>query len=105
VFQASRNDTYFPVDGFYYAASSDLLHWGLPKLLLAGQTVMSDLCKGGDTIIAYPSLLDDKAETRMFQDVGRTAFLYFTRAHVEHCGTGRRLLLRQKVEITLRPEP
>lgn len=97
VFQASKGNGAFPVDGFYYASGRDLTHWSEPRLLFAGQTIMSDLCHGGRSIIGYPALLDPDAKTRNFEDVGSSADLYYVSAEVVGCGTGRRLLLRRRV--------
>jgi hypothetical protein len=103
VFQAARNEGAFPVDGFYYASSTNLLDWSDARLLLAGNTLFSDLCAGGPSVIAYPSLLDPHAMGRNFDDVGDDAYLYFTLIKVDHCKTGQRLLMRQKIAITADP--
>lgn len=100
VFQVASNEGIFPVDGFYYATATDLRHWSAPKLLYAGKTLFSDLCNAGSAIIAYPSLLDTRAQGRNFDDVGDEAYLYFTVIKVSKCATGERLLMRQKVSIT-----
>jgi hypothetical protein len=99
VFQAARNEGVFPVDGFYYATATDLRHWSAPRLLRAGKTLYSDLCSAGGGVIAYPSLLDDKAQGRNFDNVGDDAYLYFAVIKVDNCTTGNRLLMRQKVLI------
>ncbi len=99
VFQAAHNADVFPVDGFYYATSRDLLHWSLPRLLLAGKTLFSDLCTAGPSVIAYPSLLDPSAKGRNFDDVGRAPFLYYTEIKVANCATGERRLVRRRLAI------
>jgi hypothetical protein len=103
VFQAAKNDGAFPVDGFYYATSNDLLHWSEARLLTAGKTLFSDLCTAGPSVIAYPSLLDPKAKSRNFDDAGDGAYLYFTMIKVDHCETGQRVLMRQKIAIVTEP--
>jgi hypothetical protein len=103
VLQAARNESTFPVDGFYYVSATDLLHWSSPKLLLAGKTLYSDLCKAGASIIAYPSLLDETSQRRNFDDVGDVAYLYFTLITVEKCQTRERLLVREKISIEIKP--
>lgn len=99
VFQAARNNKSFPVEGFYYASSRDLLHWSPATLLLAGKTLFSDLCTAGASVIAYPSLLDAHAAGRNFDDVADDVYLYFTMIKTDHCKTGQRLLLREKISI------
>lgn len=98
VFQAAAGGA-FPVDGFYYATGSDLLHWGAPQLLLAGKTLYGDLCKAGSSLINYPALLDWQAPGRNFDGVGEEAELFFTIMQVKDCHTGERLLVRQRVRL------
>jgi hypothetical protein len=99
VFQSARNQASFPVDGFYYATSRDLLHWSSARLLVAGKTLFSDVCTAGPSVIAYPSVLDPHAKGRNFDDVGDDAYLYYTLIKVDHCETGQRLLVREKLAI------
>lgn len=99
VFQAARNEGAFPVDGFYYATATDLTHWSAPRLLHAGKTLFSDLWTAGSAVIAYPSLLDNNAQGRNFDNVGDDAYLYFTVIKVDACATGNRLLMRQRISI------
>ena len=101
VFQATRDGQNFPVDGFYYATSTNLLQWSDAKLLLAGKTLFSDLCTAGSSVIAYPALLDEHAENRNFDAVADDTHLYYTMITVDHCSTGRRLLVRAKVTISV----
>jgi hypothetical protein len=100
VFQAARNEGAFPVDGFYYATATDLLNWSAPRLLHASKTLYSDLCTADGAVIAYPSLLDNDAQGRNFDNVGDDAYLYFTVIKVDACKTGNRLLMRQKISIS-----
>ncbi len=98
VFQAAAGHA-FPVDGFYYAVGPDLLHWGAPRLLLAGKTLYNDLCQAGPAIVGYPALLDAQAPGRNFDTVGDDPELFFTTMQVRGCQTGERLLMRRRVHI------
>jgi len=63
--------------GFYYAFSTDLIHWTRRQLLF--ETVLTPLYQPGDPDpIAYPSLLDPDSPTRNFETTDQTAYLYFT---------------------------
>jgi hypothetical protein len=105
IWQAPKNQSDRPVDGFYTAASRNLLDWSAPRLLLAGKTMMGPACgEDGsgrdDSLIAYPSILDGKAEGRNFDNVGDEAWLYYAAVKVEGCTPGaKRVLLRQKISI------
>ena len=100
VFQARRDANLFPVSGFYYATSSNLLVWSAPRLLVPGATLYDDPCGAGERLIAYPSLLDDAAKSRIFADVGGHPWLYFASLALDGCAiTGQRELLRVKVDI------
>ncbi len=98
VFQAKAAGA-MPVDGVYYAASPDLIHWGLPRILLAGQTLYNDLCRAGPTIVNYPALLDPASPSRNYDEVGDRPDLFFTSMNVASCSTGRRLLVREQVIV------
>lgn len=89
----------FPVDGFYYSTSTDLMHWGAPRLLLAGKTLYGDLCKTGPSIINYPAMLDPTTSSRNFDEVGDHPDLFFTTMAVANCQTGQRLLVRETLTI------
>ena len=106
VLQASAGSGAFPVDGFYYASSRDLLHWSPARLLLAGRTLYSNRCgagapQGGD-LVNYPAVLDPASASRNFDAVGPSPFLYFVAMEARGCGTGHRLLLRRPLAITVR---
>jgi hypothetical protein len=100
VFQAAAGGV-LPVDGFYYATGRDLLHWGAPRLLLAGKTLYGDLCKAGPSIINYPTLLDPHSPSRNFDETGNTPELFFTIMQVTGCQTGERMLVRQPLTLTM----
>ncbi len=54
----------------------------------------------GGSILSYPSLLDDKAVGRNYDNVGDKAWLFFTRIALDGCNPGaRRTLMRQLVRI------
>ena len=100
VFQAVRNDRDLPLDGFYYATAKNLTDWSLPRLLVAKKTIYNDLCTSDGTVLAYPSLLDENAKTRNFEDIGESGYLYFTELGVKSCQfDGTRLLKRVKLDI------
>lgn len=102
VFQAEGDGKTYPVSGFYSTTSADLLHWDVPRLLLAGPTLYSDSCKSGGRLIAYPSLIDPSAEGRNFDDVGESADLYYATLRVDGCNvTSDRDLVRRRVAIRL----
>jgi hypothetical protein len=104
VFQAAADGARFPEPGFYTTASSDLLTWDKPRLLLAGKTLYDDPCGSGGRLIAYPALLDREARGRNFDDVGDAAELYFSTLKVEGCTvTSDRDLVRRKVAIKVWP--
>lgn len=100
VFQAAAGGV-FPVDGFYYATGRDLLHWGAPRLLLAGKTLYGDLCKAGSSIINYPSVIDPASSSRNFDAVGDQPELFFTIMQVAGCQTGERMLVRQPLTLKI----
>ena len=104
VTQASAGGA-FPLDGFYYATSPDLIHWSGPRLLLPGKTLYGDLCKAGPSIVNYPAMLDPETKRRNFDRVGDHPDLMFTRMAVADCATGRRLLVRQRLTIETSPRP
>jgi len=101
VWQAPKNTTTTPVEGFYYTTSKTLTQWSAPKLLRAGKTMFSDPCTSGGALINYPALLDADAKTRNFEDVTDTPSLFYTVLKVEGCKIGTdRTLVREKVTIT-----
>ena len=99
LFQAAAGGS-FPMSGFYYATSRDLLRWSAPSLLLAGQTLYGDLCKAGTSIINYPAMLDPRAPGRTFDEVGDHPDLFLTTIAVDKCQTGARMLVREGLTIT-----
>ncbi len=100
VFQAKADAGAFPLSGFYYATSPDLLRWSAPRLLLAGPTLYDDACRAGGPLVSYPVILDPASPSRNFDRAGRTADLYYDVLQTEGCTvTGRRSLVRRRVTI------
>ena len=100
VWQASRDGRDFPLDGFYYATGTTLLDWSAPRLLLAGKTLYNGPCDSGGRLLAYPSLLDESARGRNFDDSGPSPWLYYTELKTSGCGfTGVRRMMRVRLEI------
>ena len=98
-FQAAAGGA-FPVEGFYYASSDDLLHWEPARLLLAGRTLFGDWCKAGDTaLINYPSVLDARSPSRNFDTIGDHPTLFFTSMQAHACQTSGRLLARMPLDV------
>ena len=98
VWMARKNDRHFPVDGFYYATARDLRAWSEPKLLRAGPTIHDIPCDGRP-LIAYPSLLDETAKGRNFDDAGDAPWLYYVKAETKGCGTANRVLVRERMKL------
>jgi hypothetical protein len=96
----------FPVSGFYYATSRNLLDWSAPRLLMAGPTLYDDACASGGRLINYPSTLDDTAQTRTFEDVGARPWLYFATLRVDGCDvTSDRALYRRRLAVAPASDP
>ena len=103
-FQAKADAGSFPVSGFYTATSPDLLHWGAPRLLLAGPTLYDDPCRAGGPLVSYPVILDPASPSRNFDRAGRSVDLYYDVLQTEGCSvTGRRSLVRRHATIEAAP--
>jgi hypothetical protein len=101
VVQAWKDQKYYPVSGFYYATSRDLLTWSDPRLLMATKSLYDDAC-GAGRLNSYPSILDPAARGRNFDDAGNEAYLYWSSMRVDGCAhTGDRNLMRQNMVIEL----
>ena len=99
-FGAKADAGAFPLSGFYYATSPDLLRWSAPRLLLAGPTLYDDACRAGGPLVSYPVILDPASPSRDFDRAGRMADLYYDVLETEGCTvTGRRSLVRRRVTI------
>jgi hypothetical protein len=85
--------------GVYFSTSEDLIHWSSRKLVLRAPTLHSYRC-GGDSPIAYPSVIDPAARGRNFETSGRRPFLYFTKFRYRNCRkTPNRDLMRVRLSI------
>ena len=103
--QVWKDAKYYPVSGFYYAASRDLVNWSAPRLLMATKTLYDDACNAGE-MNSYPSILDPAAEGRNFDNVGGEAFLYWANMRVDGCQhTDDRKLMRRRMVIELLRTP
>lgn len=83
--------------GFYYSFSDDLVHWTRRKLLVE-MTLPWTADNNTDVMFLYPALLDPASESRNYETVGQTAYLYFTR-HNFGQGSLDRDLIRVPVEF------
>ncbi len=105
LWEAPRIEGKFPTSGFYYATSRNLIDWSLP-VLLAATPIMYQPCGAGEsnrngTVLAYPSLLDESAEGRNFDNAGDTPSLFYARVKNNGCIPGaERVLMRQKLRIS-----
>ncbi|HMN71259.1 MAG TPA: hypothetical protein PKA55_05260 [Rhodoblastus sp.] len=104
LWEAPRVEGKYPTAGFYYATSRDLATWSLPALLAATRTMHQGCDAGGGdrdgAILSYPSLLDEKAQGRNFDDVGDEAWIFYTRIRTNGCAaSGERMLMRQRVVV------
>ena len=72
----------------------------------ATSVTVNQPCGAGDsnkngTVLAYPSILDEKAEGRNFDDAGDTPSLFYTRVKNNGCIPGaERVLMRQRLRVT-----
>jgi len=105
LWEAPRIEGKFPTSGFYYSTSRDLIDWSLPALLAATPT-MHQPCGAGEsnkdgTVLAYPSILDENAEGRNFDNAGDAPSLFYTRVKNYGCIPGaERVLMRQRLRVT-----
>ena len=73
-----------PTCGFFYALSSDLIHWSAPGLLVEASL---DWCAADPSqpgvlepvIVAYPSIVDHADTTVNFEKAGPTPYFYYVR--------------------------
>lgn len=101
-FQAQSDGKTYARSGIYVSTSSDLLTWSQPRLLMAAKTLYDSPC-GANYLYSYPSLLDETAETRNFEDIGNAPYLYLSRMKVDGCKhTGDRVLVRIPLKIGIK---
>jgi hypothetical protein len=86
---------------FFVSESSDLLTWSRPRRFF--DRLPSDSgCKR--PALGYASLIDPDSPSRNFDDIGDTAYLYYTRFHLKDCHlTLDRDLGRMPVRINSSP--
>jgi hypothetical protein len=90
----------YPVSGFYLAASRDLLRWERPSLVHETATLYDPPC-GTGVQRSYPVLIDEKSESRNFEDIGEEALLFYTEMRIDGCTqTSDRKLIARKVRIS-----
>lgn len=86
--------------GFYLAASADLMVWSAPTLVMPTRSYYDSAC-GADFVRNYPVLIDGKAETRNFEDIGDEALLFYAETRVAGCAhTSDRKLIARKIRIS-----
>jgi hypothetical protein len=83
--------------GVFYAFSDDLVHWTRRKLLVE-MNLPWTADNFDDLVYMYPSLLDPESESRTFETVGKTGYLYYTRLNFGQ-GNLDRDLIRVPVEF------
>ena len=98
VWLASKNNDLIPLDGFYYATSTDLRQWSEPRLLLAGHAFQEGAC--GGRIISYPAVLDEGSTSRNFDETGDAPWLYYVNIKMNGCETGERAIVRERLAIS-----
>lgn len=72
------------VTGIFYIWSKDLVQWSPPFLLLERPIMFKFAC-GDKEVFAYPSLIDEKSQSRNFDIVGERPSLYLTRFNMGGC--------------------
>jgi hypothetical protein len=86
-------------EGFFVAASPDLIAWSRPHLV-AARPVRNPPGECRPVSFDYPSLIDPDSPDRNFATVGSAANLYFVESHADDCRSGpRRDLKRVRVRI------
>ncbi|MBR0750746.1 hypothetical protein JQ604_00950 [Bradyrhizobium jicamae] len=63
--------------GVYYMTSNNLTDWSKPKLLLPATPSWSKQCNAGELRINFPSLVDLSSADINFDEVGKSAELFF----------------------------
>lgn len=92
-----------PTSGFYLAASRDLIEWSAPTMVMETPLLGERPC-GQPAVATYPTLIDEAAEGRNFDNVGDVAQLAFTRITAKGCDLihERRIVLK-RLRITALP--
>ncbi|PWC90896.1 hypothetical protein TSH100_02465 [Azospirillum sp. TSH100] len=85
--------------GIWTTTSRDLVSWSKPELLWTTPLLFRYGC-GDAAAFDYPALLDPASQSRNFEDVGNSAYVYMTRLNLDKCRiTWNRDLVRMRVEI------
>jgi hypothetical protein len=91
---SSEGDT----EGFYYSLSVDLVNWTPQRIVFEGPPPGSEL-NPSQTGYLYTSFLDPESDSRSFDTVGKTAYIYYTRFNDTTGGSGDRDLMRIPIEF------
>ena len=91
---SSEGDT----EGFYYSLSKDLVNWTPQRIVFEGPPPGSEL-NPSETGYLYTSFLDPESDSRSFDTVGKTAYIYYTRFNDTTGGSGDRDLMRIPIEF------
>jgi hypothetical protein len=95
---AARNGA-APRIGVYFSTSQDLLHWSSPQLLFERPIMFNYRCEDA-AAYGYPALLDSDSQSRNFETVGSSAWLYLTRFMIANCRLAKeRDLVRYRVHF------
>lgn len=88
-------------EGVYYALSEDLINWSAKKLLYRYNFIVgSEVNDATLDYAAYPSIIDHEDTTRNFEEIGREAYLYYTKwTDKNNSGSPDRDLIRVKVRF------
>ena len=86
--------------GFYYSTSTDLIDWSHRRLLTEIELPWTVPNSGTDLSYLYPTLIDPDSQSRNFETVDDSSYLYYTR-HNRGQGNLDRDLLRVPVEIVI----
>lgn len=73
-----------PATGVFSMYSDDLINWSKPTLAIELPIMFRFDC-GAKAVFGYPSLLDENSESRNFNTVSDTAYLYLTRFNMAGC--------------------
>ena len=84
--------------GFYVAASSDLIHWSRPSLIVTRATLEASQPRGRWKF-GYTSILDPLSTDRNFSTVTASPYFYYVASDMQHAPYTRALM---RVRITLR---
>lgn len=89
-------------EGICYALSDDLITWGAKKLMfLLNPIVNSSTNASGVDYGGYPSLIDHNDTTRNFEEIGQTAYVYYTKwNNTANAGDPNRDLIRVPVTFS-----